>query len=137
MLHNKLLAGLLGVLGLDSHILLFFDVFLVGVRSLDDIAFLNGKTGLSFGDIQCVCILSEFFVDRVLLEGSTVCTQSHINRNSVSSGVLPIGDAGGDIPLLLVFKRQLAGRRPHNSGRRGGGASSYPLMFELGGVKGV
>lgn len=81
--------------------------------------------------------MAEFVIDSDFLEISTIGRESHIQRNGIAVRVFPVGDAGRDLPVLLVLDGDLAGRRVHHLGRRGPLGLGDPLVTELGRSQGV
>jgi hypothetical protein len=98
---------------------------------LDSVAFFDFFAGGTFGDVEGVGKLGELFVDGVLLEGSTVGGETHFEGDGVTFGVFPVGDAGRDLPVLLVFDGEFSGRGVHDGGGRGSGSAGDLFVLEF------
>jgi hypothetical protein len=68
---------------------------------------------------------------------SAIGSQSFVERNGVSLGVLPVGDAGRDLPRVLVDRRQLARRRVKNRNRGVRRTFWNALCFEFSRLHGI
>ena len=68
---------------------------------------------------------------------SSVCGQSHLQRDRVSSGVLPVRYAGWDLPVALILHRDLALRGVKDCDGRGAGPTHDPLVLEGGWCEGI
>ncbi len=74
----------------------------------------------SYLSVSSIKGLSEFgkvIVDGMVLQPSAVCCQTLVQGNCISFGVLPVGDARRDLPLLLFLHCHLGGG--------GGGVSRF------------
>jgi hypothetical protein len=68
----------------------------------------------------------ELVVDDGGLEPAAVRSQALVQRDRVPLGVLPVGDAGRDLPVGLVCHRHRTGRRVHHGHRGGPWAARNP-----------
>mmetsp|Transcript_12090 Transcript_12090/g.34974 ORF Transcript_12090/g.34974 Transcript_12090/m.34974 type:complete len:514 (+) Transcript_12090:1070-2611(+) len=91
----------------------------------------------ALGDVQRLAEGGEVVVDGLLLEATAIRRQALVERDGVATNVLPVGDAGWDLPHLLVFHRELALRRVKNRHRVLGGSPRHLLVFMLGWLHGV
>merc|ERR1719270_1241744 len=78
---------------------------------------LHSLPRLSVCDEQRFGKLREALVDVNLLEPPPVGREPLVERDGVALLILPVGDAGRDLPVLLLLHRHLPRRRVHD--RRG------------------
>lgn len=81
----------------------------------------KSKTHLSsllLGHVEGLCELGKAVIDGCLLQASPISGQPLVQWNGVPLGILPITDAGRDLPVLLLLGANCSGRRVHH-GHRG------------------
>mmetsp|Transcript_14857 Transcript_14857/g.44891 ORF Transcript_14857/g.44891 Transcript_14857/m.44891 type:complete len:398 (-) Transcript_14857:908-2101(-) len=78
------------------------------------LAHVDSLASLAFGDVQSLGQLSKLIVDLHLLKPPPVRRQSLVQRYGVPLGVLPVGNAGRNLPVLLVLHSGGTGRRVHD-----------------------
>lgn len=89
---------------------------------------LHGFSGLPVGDKQRLGQLGKLLVDVRLLQPAPVGREPLVQRDRVALGVLPVGDARGNLPLLLLLDRDLARGRVEDRCGRGRRAARYLLV---------
>lgn len=105
---------------------------------LDLVPFFGFFACLALSRIQDICHLSVSRVDGSVLKTSAISLQSHMQRDRVSVGILPVADAGRHIPILHVLSSELPRWRSlDNWGCFFGGASSHFLVLVLRGLEGI
>lgn len=81
----------------------------------------------AFCHVQRLSELGKAVVDGSLLQASPISCQALVKGDGISLGVLPVGDAGGDLPVLLVLHTDGARGGVHD-GDRGGACSPWYLQ---------
>lgn len=93
-----------------SQVLLLLEIVLVLDTFLNFCPLFILYFCLSFGNVQRINNISKRFVYWIVLERSSVCTDSHVNWNCITSWIFPIRDARWDFPVLHVFFSEFSWR---------------------------
>jgi len=81
------------------------------------VPFFGLLSGLSLGCVHGVGHGGVACVYRDVLEAASVCLETHMKRNRVAVGILPVGDACRNFVLSNISRCELARRRPHDDRR--------------------
>lgn len=74
--------------------------------------------GIGLGHVEGLGELGKVVVDGGLLEAAAIGGQALVQGDGVAFGVLPVGDAGRDLPVLLLAHAHCTRRRVHHRHRR-------------------
>jgi len=88
-------------------------------------------SGRAFCHVQGLSEFGKAVIDGSFLQASPISCQSLVQGNGVPLGILPIGDAGGNLPVLLVLHADWAGGGVHD-GYWGGACSPWHLQAVKG-----
>mmetsp|Transcript_8280 Transcript_8280/g.23821 ORF Transcript_8280/g.23821 Transcript_8280/m.23821 type:complete len:440 (+) Transcript_8280:126-1445(+) len=99
-----------GLVGQFAELLLALFLLLDCELLLDLRAELDFLPGLAFRNVQTLRQRGEVRVDGVLTQTTTVGGETLVERDGVPARVLPVTDAGGDVPLVALFLAELLGR---------------------------
>lgn len=92
---------------------------------------------LTFSNIQRINNVGKGLINGIVLERSAICTDSHMNRNGVTTRVLPVRNAGWYFEILHVLFGQLPRWRSMKWWRRRPWSRRQFSVFMLRRQKGI